>query len=94
MNKTQIAMIFVSVLLGGVYLLAFIPAMAGWGYPGYRDTATSQSQSQTGGSYYRGGPGFFFFSGGNGQVFQEAPSVRRSSVSGPSARGSGLSAGK
>lgn len=94
MTKTQIAMIFCAVLLGGIYALSFIPAMAGWGYPGYRDTATSQTRGTSGGSYYRGGSSFFFFSGGNGQVFQEAPSVRRSSVNGPSARGAGLSRGK
>lgn len=93
MSKTQIAMIVTSVILGGVYAFSFIPATAGWGYPGYQDEATAQSTSQSG-SYYRGGSGFFFFSGGNGQVFQEAPSVRQASTSGPGARGSGLSGGK
>lgn len=94
MSKTQIAMIVTSVVLGGVYALSFIPATAGWGYPGYRDTATSQAQGTTSGSHYHGGSSFFFFAGGNGQVFRQSPSVRSSSVGGPSARGAGLSGGK
>lgn len=78
MNRTWLAIIVVSAVLGFIYLGMLLPARSGYGYTGYR------------GHY--GSPSFFYF--GSSRGYYGRPSVRGGSVSGPGQTGRGLSGGK